>query len=210
MKVASRRRRRPYSSRVREAGAEATKRAILAAAHDVFTSAGYSASTIESIAAKAGVSAPTVYAVFGSKAAILSQLLVEAGGDADIRALANKTLNETDARARLTGAATVVRAIMQRERAMLGVLREAGTGRPELEAARLQVHDQQRSALERAVRPIAEAKKLRTGLSLEDAVATFAAIASPESYANFVEELGWSAARWERWLAESAIRLLLD
>ncbi len=190
--------------------AEATKRAILTAAHRIFTTSGYSASTIETIATTAGVSAPTVYAVFGSKAAMLSALIAEAGGDADIRALANRALSEADPRARLTGAAKVVRTIMQRERALLGVLREAGTGRPELEAARRQVHEQQRSALERAVRPVAEAGKLRVGISAGDAVATLTAIASPECYSLFVEELGWSGARWERWLADASIRLLLD
>lgn len=210
MKVASPRRRRSYSSAVRQAGAEATRRAILSAARDVFTSSGYSASTVEAVAAAAGVSVPTVYAVFGSKPALLSALLADAGSDDDIRVLANRTMNESDPRARLAGAARVVRVIMQRERALLGVLREAGTGRPELEAARRQVHEQQRSALARAVRPIAEAGTLRAGVTPNEAVATFAAIASPECYAFFVEELGWSGARWESWLAKAVTRLLLD
>lgn len=210
MKVASQRRRRPYSSPARQAGAEATKRAILSAARDVFISSGYSASTIEAVAAGAGVSVPTVYAVFGSKAALLSALIADAGSDTDIRALANRAMDESDPRARLETAARVVRAIMQRERGLLGLLREAGTGRPELEAARNQVHEQQRSALARAVRPIVEAGRLRAGLSADEAVATFAAIASPECYAYFVEELKWSGVRWERWLASVAIRLLLD
>lgn len=210
MRAASQRRRRPYSSPVREAGAEATRRAILSAARDVFTSSGYSTSTIEAIAATAGVSGPTVYAVFGSKAAILSALLAGAGGDPDIRSLADRTMRETDPHARLAAAAKVVRTIMERERALLGVLREAGTGRPELEAARRQVHEQQHSALERAVRPIAEAGKLRAGVTPVDAIATLTAIASPECYSLFVEELGWSGARWERWLAGASIRLLLD
>ena len=209
MRVASQRRQRPYSSPTRRAGAEATKRAILSAARDVFISSGYSASTIEAIAAAAGVAVPTVYAVMGSKAALLSALLADAGNDADIRALANRAMNETDPRARLATAAKVVRTIIQRERGILGVLREAGTGHPELQAARNQVHEQQRSALARALRPIAEAGKLRAGLTADEAVATFAAIASPECYAYFVEELRWSGARWERWLASAAIRLLL-
>ena len=183
--------------------------AILSGARKVFTSSGYSESTIEAVATAAGVSAPTVYAVFGSKAALLSALLAEAGGDADIRLLAERTLNETDPRARLAAAAKVVRTIMQRESALLGVLRQAGTGHPELDAARRQVHNQQRAALGRAVKPIAEAGKLRAGIDKEEAGATFAASASPESYAFFVEELGWSGARWERWLASAAIRLLL-
>ena len=182
----------------------------MAAARDVFTTSGYSAATIEAVAASAGVSVPTVYAVFGSKAALLSALLADAGGDADIRALASRTMNELDPRARLVGAARVVRSIMQREGGLLGVLREAGTGRPELETARRQVHAQQRGALSGVVQPIAEAGRLAHGLSDIEAAATFAAIASPECYAFFVEELGWSGAKWERWLANAAIRLLLD
>jgi AcrR family transcriptional regulator len=210
MKIEGRRSRRPYSSPARQAGAEATKRAILSAARAAFTSVGYSASTIEAIAAASGVSAPTVYAVFGSKAALLSTLIAGAGGDADIRALAKRTMDEMDPRARLAGAAKVVRTIMQRERALLDVLREAGTGRPELEAARHQVHQQQWAALAGALQPIAEAGRLAPGLSADEATATFTVIASPESYAFFVDELGWSGARWERWLANVAIRLLLD
>lgn len=210
MKVASLRRRRPYSSPAREASAEATRRAILVAARDVFVSRGYSASTIETVAAAAGVSVPTVYAVFGSKPALLSALVAFAGSDRDIRLLAGRALSETDPHARLAAAAKVVFAIMKRERGILGVLREAGTGRPELEAARRQVHDQQRAALGHAVAPIAEAGRLRANITADEAVATFAAIASPECYAFFVDELGWSGARWERWLADSVLRLLLD
>lgn len=210
MKVASQRPRRPYSSPARQAGAEATRRAILSTAREVFVASGYGAATIEAVAAAAGVSVPTVYAVFGSKAALLSAVIADAGSDLDIRRLAERALKQTDPRARLAAGAKVVRTIMERERALLGVLREAGTGRPELESARRQVHEQQRSALDRAVRPLAEAGKLRAGLKPAEAAATFAAIASPECYAFFVEELGWSGVRWERWLADSAIRLLLD
>lgn len=210
MKVTGQRRRRAYSSPARKAGAEATRRAILSAARDVFTMSGYAASTIESVAAAAGVSVPTVYAVFGSKAALLSALVADAGSDADIRAMADRAMNETDPRARLAAAAKVVRAIMQRERGVLGLLREAGTARPELEAARRQVHEQQRSALARALRPIADAGRLRAGVNADEAVATLAAIASPECYAFFVEELRWTGARWERWLTNAAVRLLLE
>lgn len=210
MAAADPRHARRYSSPVRRANALTTKHAILSAARRAFTAAGYSESTIEAIAADANVSVATVYAVFGSKAALLSALLADAGGDADIRAMARRTMSETDAAARLAGAAGVVRTIMQRERELLGVLREAGTGRPELEAARRQVHDQQRAALTRVLEPMVEARQLRAGLAADEAIATFAAIATPECFAYFVEGLGWPAARWERWLAASAIRLLLD
>ena len=201
---------RPYSSPVRKAQAEATKRAVLVAAREVFPERGYAAATIEAVAARAGVSVPTVYSVFRSKAGLLSELVADAGSDPKIRRLADRAMATKDPRERLAAAAHVVRAIMQGEKAVLDVLREAGDGRPELRAARLQAHRQQRSALARAVRPLHETGRLRRGMTLDEAVATFAALASPESYWLLVDELGWSAARWERWLATSAARLLLS
>jgi AcrR family transcriptional regulator len=198
--------RRPYSSPVRERQAEATRAAILAAAREEFGRRGYFESTIESVAASAGVAAPTVYANFRSKAGLLSGLLRDAGSDADIRALVGDALREPDPRRRLAAVASVVRAIMEREAGVLRMLAEAGRGRPELDRAWRQVHEQQRAALRAALEPL----QLRAGVSLEDAADTIATLASPESYTQLVGERGWSAARWERWLADSAARLVLD
>ncbi len=201
--------RRPYSSPLRDAAADATRRAVLSAARAVFTKAGYEAATIEAVASAARVSAPTVYALFRSKAGLLSSVVADGGSDADIRALAAKALTETAPRRRIAAAARVVREIMERERGILGVLRQAGDGREELAVARRQVHDQQRLALGRALRPLHNARALRAGVRFDDAVATFATLASPESFWLLVDEHGWSPARWERWLADSATRLLL-
>lgn len=182
---------------------------MLVAAREVFQERGYAAATIEAVAARAEVSIPTVYSVFRSKAGLLSELVADAGSDLSTRRLADRALARKDPRERIAAAARVVRAIMQGEHAILDVLRQAGSGHPELEAARLQVHRQQRSALARAVRSLHETGSLRDGMTLDEAVATFAALASPESYWLLVGELGWSAARWERWLAISVERLLL-
>jgi AcrR family transcriptional regulator len=176
----------------------------------VFTKAGYEGATIEAVASAARVSAPTVYALFRSKAGLLSAVVADAGSDPDIRALAGRALTEADPRRRIVVAARVVRQIMERERGVLGVLRQAGTAREELDAARRQVHDQQRGALGRALRPLHDAGALRTRMRFDEAVTTFAALASPESFWLLVDEQGWSPARWERWLADSASRLLLD
>ena len=197
--------RRPYSSPVRARQAEATRAAILASARSEFGRHGYFEATIESVAAAAGVAVPTVYASFRSKAGLLSELLRDAGSDADIRGLAGKVLEQRDPRLRLAAAAAVVRAIMEREAPLLRMLAEAGRGRPELDAAWRQVHDQQRGALRGALEPL----PLRAGLGLDEAVDTMATLASPESYSQRVGERGWSGARWERWLAESSARLLL-
>ncbi|HKC20707.1 MAG TPA: helix-turn-helix domain-containing protein [Candidatus Dormibacteraeota bacterium] len=201
--------RRSYSSPARQAQASATRQTIVRSARKVFIEFGYGASTIESIAAAANVSVPTVYAVFGSKPRVLAAVVADAGSDSDIRELADRALSKRDPRRRLAAAAHVVRTIMERERSILDLLREAGTGSADLVAASRQVHEQQRRALERVVRPLHEGAELRSGLGLDEAVAAFAALASPECYRQLVEELGWSGLRWERWLGDSAARLLL-
>jgi AcrR family transcriptional regulator len=202
--------RRPYSSPLREAGAGATRRAVLSAARVVFTRSGYETATIEAVALAARVSAPTVYTQFRSKAGLLSAVVADGGSDPDIRTLAGKALTETDPRRRISAAARVVREIMERERGILGVLNQAGTAREELHAARRQVHEQQRGALGRALRPLHDAGALRSNMRFDEAVTTFAALASPESFWLLVDEQGWTPTRWGRWLADSAIRLLLD
>lgn len=175
----------------------------------MFSESGYSLATIEAVAAAGGVSVPTVYAVFGSKAGLLSAVVADGGSDPAIRRLAAAAMAERDPRRRIARAARVVRAIIQAEGSLLRVLREAGTGRPELEAARRQVHLQQRQALTGALRLLEETKSLRTGITFDDAVATFCELASPESYTLLVDEFGWSPARWERWLADTATRLFI-
>ena len=182
---------------------------MIAAARKVFTQAGYAATTVEAVAAEAGVSAPTVYAVFGSKSGLLSAVVGGGGGQPDIRAQAARALDEMEPRARLMAAARVVRTIMERERPILALLDQAGTGSPDLALALRQVHDQQRGALGGVLRPLHERKALRRDLDLNEAIATFGALASPECYRMLVGELGWTGARWERWLGESAARLLL-
>jgi len=202
--------RRAYSSPIRQAQAGENRRAVVTAARKVFTGSGYAAATVEAVALAAGVSVPTIYAVFGSKPALLSAVVADTGSDSDIRALVDRVLGEVEPRARLAGAARVVRTIMQRESNILELLEEAGTGNPELATASRQAHEQQRQALGRVLRPLHERKALRRDVDLAEAVATFSALASPECYRLLVGELGWSGARWERWLGESAARLLLS
>jgi TetR/AcrR family transcriptional regulator, regulator of cefoperazone and chloramphenicol sensitivity len=197
--------RRSYSSPVRARQAESTRAAILAAARREFGHLGYFETTIESVAASAGVSAPTVYANFRSKAGLLSELIRDAGGDADIRGLAARALTVADPRSRLAAAARVVRTIMEREAELLGVLADAGRGHAELAAAWRQLHDQQHSALRGALAGLS----LRAGLDLDGAADMLVALASPESYQLLVGERGWTPDRWELWLGESAGRLLL-
>ncbi|NUR25829.1 MAG: TetR family transcriptional regulator, partial [Catenulispora sp.] len=78
--------RRQYRSAVREDAAQRTRRAIVAAAGELFVAQGYAATSLAEVAVAAGVARPAVFAVCGSKGALLLQVLDEAlaGDDAPV------------------------------------------------------------------------------------------------------------------------------
>src|SRR5260370_31000266 len=66
---------RPYQSSLRGAQAEATREAVIAAAARLFAEKGYAATSIEEIAAAAGVSRAAVFTSVGGKAKLLKTAL---------------------------------------------------------------------------------------------------------------------------------------
>lgn len=73
---------RAYSSPRRAAQARETRRAVLRAATALFRDRGYPATTIAAIAKEARVSADTIYKSFGTKAALLKEVMdIAIGGD---------------------------------------------------------------------------------------------------------------------------------
>src|ERR671939_1634687 len=65
---------RAYDSPRRRAQAAATRRDILEAARRLFERRGYAATTMEAIAAEAGVALKTVYVAFETKSGVLRAL----------------------------------------------------------------------------------------------------------------------------------------
>uniref|UniRef100_UPI002455C999 helix-turn-helix domain-containing protein n=1 Tax=Nocardia farcinica TaxID=37329 RepID=UPI002455C999 len=69
---------------VRAAKASANRAKMLAAARELFTTRGYTATTMKAIAEQAGMAVQTLYFTFATKRAILSELLdVEIAGDTE-------------------------------------------------------------------------------------------------------------------------------
>src|SRR5262245_26004595 len=64
---------RRYESALRREQAAATRARIVRAAAELFAAQGYTQTSIEQIAARAGVARPTVYAAFTGKAALLKE-----------------------------------------------------------------------------------------------------------------------------------------
>src|SRR5438874_2047694 len=91
--------RRAYHSPRRAEQARATRGAVLDAARRLFVSRGYAATSIEAVAAESEVSPETVYAAFGSKRSLLSELVdvTIAGDDAPVPILERPWVGEMGA-----------------------------------------------------------------------------------------------------------------
>jgi AcrR family transcriptional regulator len=213
-------RRRPRSddqSPVREDGraarARTTRVRIIAAATELFATAGYSATTIAAIAAGAGVSEQTVYYGFGTKRAVLTAAvdLAVAGDDEPVPTLhrpwVRAALAEPDPREQLRRQVAGAGEIYRRVAPLLEIVRSAAADPDlsELWAANVR----QRLTVQRAfAASLAGKTPLRDGLTVDAAADIALAVLSPETYHLLVHQRGWAQKRWRAW-ATSALQHLL-
>lgn len=207
--------RRRYDATRRQAQAQESRRRILAAARRLFAARGYAATTVEQIAAEAGVAVPTVYAAFGNKRALLTHLLgvLISGNDGATPVLetpeARTVLAEPDQRRMLRLFARHMRAIQERVGPILAVVR--GAAQADAEVAALSQHLQARRLgnMRELTRRVAERGPLREGLGVEEAAETLWALTSGDLHHLVTVERGWSGDRYERWLGDTLIAALL-
>ncbi|WP_335935146.1 TetR/AcrR family transcriptional regulator [Streptomyces sp. PTD5-9] len=88
-------------SQERRRDAAATRRRLLDAARDLFAERGYEATTVRSIAARAGVNQALLFRYFGSKQGLLTEVLAQ-GGLEQVRATPPEELFEAALRSMLT------------------------------------------------------------------------------------------------------------
>ena len=184
-----------------------TRHRVLDAAETLFVRDGYAATTIASIAGEADVAVQTVYAVFGNKRAILSELLaVRVVGDNDAIPLPSREQwqaieREPDPRRQLLLLAALATQIGNRIGGLYQVLAGAAGSDPEIAELyryqqRARYSDQQRLA-----GSLAANGALREGLSEATATDIMWAIANPNTHHALVSERGWTPEAYERWLA---------
>ena len=206
---------RSYDSPARREQARTTRQAVLRAARDLFVERGFAAATIGSIAAAAGVSAETVYAVFGSKRKLLAQLIDVsiAGDDRQVPVLERDWVEsmraEPDPRRRARILARNGRRILERRAPLDEVLRGAAAADPEMADLWRRTREQRYAGQAELVRILGRGGALRPGLSVRSAADVLYAVGSPETWQALVDERGWSGNRFERWYADSIERLLL-
>jgi AcrR family transcriptional regulator len=206
---------RTYDSSLRKQQASQTRMRILDASQRLFGERGYAASTVEAIAAAAGVAVDTVYAAFGSKRGVLQALLnVRVGGDeAELDLLARAgplaVQREPEQRAQLAAFAADVSSIIERARPVDDIIRGAAAVDAEIAALRSEAQAYRYRNIRQLVSWLAAKGPLRGGLSEDDAAAIAWTMSSPEVHGLLRVARGWSAERYAAWLAQSLARILL-
>jgi AcrR family transcriptional regulator len=207
--------RRRYDSPRRREQARATRRAVVDAALELFVERSYAATTIDAIADRAGLSPETIYAAFKNKRSLLSHVLdvSMAGDDAPTpileRSWVESMREDPDPYRRVQILARNGRLILERTAPVYEVLRSAAAAEPEI-ASLLERNKAQRLEGQRALlRIVTDRAPLRRGLNARTAADILFAIGSPETYRSLVVDRGWSPDRFERWYADTLVRLLL-
>jgi len=201
---------RPYHSRVRQRQAEETRQRILEAARSLFESQGYAATTLEAIAELAEVSPKTLGAVFGSKRALLAEVINPEAFSTPVKLLIEELRATEDPSRQLSLVAQITRQAYEPMASSLELLRTAGAVAPELADLARQIEARRRQNQARLIASLSEQGALRPGLSFEEATDVLWALTSYDVYRMLVVEQGWEPARYETWLAQLLIQHLLQ
>ena len=206
---------RSYVSPRRQQQAAATRRAILDSAQVLFERHGYSVTTMDAIAADAGVSLKTVYLVFETKARLLRAVwdLALKGDESDApvadRAWYRQVLQQQNAERQLRSLARNACMVKTRIGAILGVIRDASPIDPEIhdlwELIQTDFHANQRTIVE----SLEQKRALAPGLDVDRATDILWTLNHPDVWLLLVGRRRWTAEEFEQWLGDSACSQLL-
>ena len=205
---------RPYQSTLRGAHARSTREAVIAAASRLFAQKGYAATSIEEIAAAAGVSRATVFASVGGKPKLLKTALDVAivGDDEPVplpeRPRSKAIRAEPDPRKYLGLYAELVTEIDGRLAAIHEAVRGAAGVDPDARALWEAHLAQHRQGAANVIGDLSRKGGIRPGLDPESA-ADVVWLLGPSAYHMLVNRRGWSPERFQAWLTETFISQLL-
>ena len=184
-----------------------TRRLIVDAASRLFLERGYGLTTMEAIAAEAGVAVRTVYAIFKNKRAFLREIRSALLDHARTREIHEEARNQRDPERRLEMIAHQSRLQWEFGGGMIAI--HEGAAAVDLEAAAelREVLGGRRRIMTRFVAEMEDA--LRADVDAGRAAVILLALWQPEVYRELVEVAGWSPDQYEAWLAETLKEQLL-
>jgi AcrR family transcriptional regulator len=207
--------RRPYHAPNRAEQAAATRRAVLAAARDLFTTRGYPATTVAQIAQRAGVNTDTLYAAVGRKPELMRAVVESAlsGTDHPVPAAERDHVR----RVRAAGTATemidiyaaAIAAAGPRTAPVFRALRDAAVRDERCAALHAEIVDRRAANMRLFAADLRATGQLRPDLD-DDTVADIVwSTNAAEYYLLLVDGRGWTPERFGAHLADLWRRVLL-
>ncbi|MGH9008499.1 MAG: TetR/AcrR family transcriptional regulator [Acidimicrobiia bacterium] len=196
-----------------QAEARARQQRVVDAARELFLQRGYGATTIGEIAEAADVSVPSVYAVFESKAGVLSRVVEMAitGDEAAPPVLEQPAgraiLAEPDLAKRLHSIVHLLRLSHERAATLIQLVESARASDPALGRLAETID----ASLRHDARVFVDAvptKSLRRDITRQEAADLLYMICAARNWTTLVEHCGWTPDQYERWMADIIARLL--
>lgn len=182
----------------RQEQAAATQDRIATAARQLFADQGYGATSIDAIAAAAGVAVRTVYSAFGTKREILSRICDRWLEQSGARERVGEVLAEEDPAKRLRGAAKWLRALYEADFAVVLIFEAAVDEDAETRALLRSKLDGRNEVMDLLIASLED----HLAVPLDQAQAIYRALAAAGVYRELVEESGWTPAQFEQWAGD--------
>jgi AcrR family transcriptional regulator len=205
--------RRAYNSNHRRERSRDTHDALLDAALTRFLEHGYSATTIDSIAADAAVSAATIYKTYRNKAGLVRALCERAlGGRGPVPAEQRSDAlqaNEPDPRKIIAGWGRLTAEVAPRIAPILLLLRDAADGDPSAASLLKELDNDRHARMTHNARSLVHGGHTRQGIRMSEASDILWTYSSPELYDLLVRRRRWSLRKYSAFIADAITRALL-
>jgi AcrR family transcriptional regulator len=204
---------RQYDSSRRKEQARQTRRAVIAAAHDLFVTEGYGRTTIADIARAAGVSAETIYATFKNKATLLHRVWDSTIGGDDEEVVFHERPEikairaEPDLAKRMMMHARMSTTTARRIAPLVLAVRSAAGTEPSAHEMLAEMDRQRYAGM--GVMAAEAAKTGQLAVSEQECRDVVWAMTDGVLWHQFVVERGWSDGRYADWLGRVWVATLV-
>lgn len=198
---------RKYDSSLRAERAAETRLRIQKTARKLLAANGFDGTTVSAIAAEAGVSPQTVYSVFGSKGAIVAEMMTHLEQEAGEDGVAEALLAESDPRIQLKIFVAWIRKLFTMSADVFVVVLQS-PNQPDMATMIQEGNARRLGGCRFLTEQWAERDAIRGGMKSGTAAEQLWLLTSVETYLSCVNTLGWSPDQYEEWVYNTAERLL--
>lgn len=185
-------------------------------ARELFVRHGYAATTMDEIASEAGVAVQTVYYTFGTKGALLCEVMDATAAGAESappvaqRPWMQEVMTSPSPQRALALAIEHGTAIFERAAPLWPAMNAAAAADPTIGAYWTRVTAGRRAGQHALVTRLAELGGLRPGLDVERGTDLVVVLVGHDAYTGLVEGAGWTVPAYKAWVFATLAQQLLE